>query len=331
MPYIRSGSGSDGFTKNLAAGLEQAGHTALLHPFSRYWQVLPDLLRGAKPSVEVDVIVANSSNGFAFATDGIPMVTVTHHCVHDPAFAPFRSVVQALYHQAALRRYEARSFRTAAEVVAVSFATRRAMLGVFKGVDPRVIRNGVDTSFFSPGSKKPMASRPFRLLYAGNMTKRKGADLLDPTMRLLGPGHILEYTSGLRRSDLLKSDNTYPLGRLSLPDLREAYRRADALFLPSRLEGGPLVAFEAMACGLPVVSSNLSAMPEVITHRQNGLLCNPEPRDFATAIQSLADDRRLLKQLADNARIHAVENLSRERMTEEFLQLFEELRDREAC
>ena len=327
LPYVRSVSGSDNFTSNLAAGLEKSGHEALIRPLPRVTQATPDLLRPVPMPDGVEAIVTNSSVGFAFARAQIPMATVAHHCVHDPAFAPFRSKSQAAYYTV-LKRYEKRSFHVADETVAVSVATRRGVMDSFPGVSPRVIRNGIDTTFFTPGQRQNRdGAGPFRILFVGNLTRRKGADLLEPTMRILGPEFVLEYTSGLRSSGGVDIGSARPLGRLSVGALRDAYRQADALFLPSRLEGGPLVAFEAMACGLPVVASDMSAMPEVVIHGQTGLLCELDPEQFAAAFRRLAADRPLLRQLASTARTNAVENLGLETMASEYVQLFNDLAD----
>lgn len=324
LPTVSGGSGTDSFTRNLARGLEDSGHEVVLQSFPRLTQVVPDFLRFTPAPEQCDVTLTNAANGFAFVRQAIPMVTVVHHWVHEPAYAPFRTRQQALYHRFVLGPYERRSLTNAEEVVAVSKATARAVSNDIGGLNSTVIRNGVDTTFFTPGpSNFGERSGPFQLLFVGNLTRRKGADLLAPTMRILGSDFVLEYTSGLRSHGEVAAENAVSLGRLSREALRDAYQRADALFLPSRLEGGPLVAFEAMACGLPVVASNVSAMPETIKDRSTGLLCEIDPTAFAEAFRTLAADSNLRWRLARNARLEAVRSLGIDSMTQSYTDLME--------
>src|SRR5205823_1568851 len=70
-------------------------------------------------------------------------------------------------------------------------------------------------------------------------------------------------------------------------ELRDLYRRATVLALPSAYEGLPMVLLEAMSCGTPVVGSDIAAIAEVIDHMRTGLLvpvANPER--LAAALRS---------------------------------------------
>ena len=69
------------------------------------------------------------------------------------------------------------------------------------------------------------------------------------------------------------------------PDLRSAYTDADAFVLSSRWEGLPYVVLEAMAHGLPVISTAVDGIPEAVTDRRTGLLVPPaDPRILAEAL-----------------------------------------------
>ena len=81
------------------------------------------------------------------------------------------------------------------------------------------------------------------------------------------------------------------LGRPDQRRLLEAYLDSDALLFPTRLEGFGQVALEAMAYGLPVISTNGSALPEVVEDGATGILC---PQDDAAAFVAAA--RRLQQQ-----------------------------------
>ena len=257
------------------------------------------------------------------------MVTVEHLCVHDPAFARFRSQGQAIFHDTLLRWFETRSFAVADCVVAVSRATRKAVAEAFPGVDAMVIPNGIDTDFFTPPARRRESAEgePFRLLFVGSLTTRKGADLLPPTMRALGSDFLLSYTSGLRGRVEIDVENALPLGKLDRREVRRAYQEADLLLFPTRLEGLPLVVLEAMACGLPVVGSDRSSMPEAVVNGTTGLLSPLDPAALATAIKTLARDSSLREDMSVAARDRVVKNFSMTHTVDQYLALFSELLD----
>ena len=79
------------------------------------------------------------------------------------------------------------------------------------------------------------------------------------------------------------ADQTRFLG--NCPDISALLAAADALAMPSKFEGMPLAALEAMACGLPVVGCNAPGVRDVVTHDVTGWLCPPaDPTAFAEGL-----------------------------------------------
>lgn len=323
LPFIVGGSGTDTFTRTFARFLEKAGHTPIVQPFPHWFQYVPDALSLVQPPPGTDLVFTNSWNGFAFKKRGLPMVTMEQLCVHDPAFAEFRTLPQAAFHNTLVRWFEGRTFREAASVVAVSKTTKTAVERAFPGTHPVVIPNGVDTDFFRPAEIPLPPRERFRLLFVGNLTRRKGADLLAPIMDELGDSYELHYTSGLRVRSRPNIRNGHPLGSLGQEEVRAAYQSGDALLFPTRLEGLPLSVLEAMACGLPVVGSNVSSMPEVVEDGVTGFLRPLEVGHFVAAIQKIASDRSLLNRMSANARESAAKKFEITRMVEQYQLLFE--------
>ena len=254
------------------------------------------------------------------------MVTMEQLCVFDPAYSSIRTGRQAFFHSTLVRRFETRTFAASDRVVAVSEATRKAVSQTFKGVAPIIIPNGVDIEFFTPGPEKD-AGDVFRLLFVGNLTERKGADLLPGIMRELGPEFLLSYTSGLRERAVLDIDNGVALGSLDRDGVRLAYRQADALIFPTRLEGLPLSVLEAMSCGLPVVGSEHSSMPEAVAHGETGLLCPLETGAFVAAIRTLSSDPALRTGMSKAARLRAEREFSMDLTVERYLGIFGDVVD----
>jgi len=325
LPYLQTGSGTDVYTEALAEGLAAAGHNAVRTPFNRLWQYCPWPLRLARPPAGTEIILANSWHGFAFRRTGCKLVVIEYHCVLDPAYLPYRSALQAVFHEGLVRGFERASLKAADRVVAISAYTADSVRAALGGPRPEVILTGLDTAFFcpppQPQPKEP--GRPVRLLFVGNLIRRKGADLLPKIMAQLGNGFELHYTLGLRSTDPYDDmPNMKALGRLDREALREAYREADILLFPTRFEGFGYAAAEAMACGTPVVASASSSLPEIVEDGVTGRLCPVDDCEaFAAAIRALAADPDALQAMGRRARAVAVEKLSLERWVEAFVTL----------
>lgn len=111
--------------------------------------------------------------------------------------------------------------------------------------------------------------------------------------------------------------------RADVPDLLAA---ADFFLLPSVTEGLPLSLLEAMSMGLPAVATPVGGIPEVIRPGQDGLLVPVNDADaLAAAMSRLCEDSRLLGALGQEARRRVIRDFSFERMTREYLSLYEQL------
>ncbi len=96
-------------------------------------------------------------------------------------------------------------------------------------------------------------------------------------------------------------------------DLFKLLRLADAFALPSYLEGLPISIIEAMALGIPTISTNINAIPEAIIHLETGILIEPGDSDaLKEAIKMLKTDEDLRAKLAVQGRKYALEKFDEE-------------------
>ncbi len=329
LPYIRGGSGADVSTEYLAEGLRAAGIEATAQMFVHPWQFCPWPLCSTRAPVGTQIVLANSWNGFVFWRRGCRLVVVERLFVFDPAFYPYRTFAQGMFHELFVKSFVRRSYALADAIIALSAYSENKMKKIFPNRKPVTIINAVDTDFFTPKDNGPASNdmRPTKLLFVGNPIARKGADLLPRIIEHLGAGYEILYTTGLRSQDPFKGiSGMRSIGNLSQIQVREAYRDADLLLLPTRLEGLPRAAMEAMACGTPVVSSSAASLPEVVDQGVTGMRCPTDDVDaYVSAICELSGDPVRLAEMGRAARRAAEERFSLNRMIVEYVDLFEKL------
>lgn len=313
FPAVRAHSGADVFTERLCAALDERGIRAAMTWLPLRAEYAPWTVPVPRPPSWANIVHINSWLPPRFVPKHLPLVVTLHSCVHDPALRPYKTKMQAAYHRHWISRIERSNIRRAQRVVAVSSYTARMAEKAFGISGIEIIYNGVDCERFVPAERKA-PNQPFRLLYVGNWSRRKGVDLLGSILEGLGKGFVLHYTSdrGGQESRFSLPKNSQNLGRLTRDQLVRAYQEADALLFPSRLEGLPLVVAEAMACGLPVITTKISALSEVVADGLTGILCPiDDVHAFVKAARTLATDLQLWQQM----RFHAV-NRVRERFAE---------------
>lgn len=330
FPTLRTGTGADVFTERLVDALKRRGIRADIA-----W--LPNRAEYAPWSVNIPnapdwatVVHINSWLHRRFIPKNLPLVVTLHSCVHDPAFKPYKNLIRTLYHQLWIKRCEAYSILNANTVTAVSQCTADQAKAVFGRKDIEVLYNWVDTESFVPDSR-PHPHQPFRLLFVGNPSIRKGVDLLPKIMKLLGPDFMLRYTGEPEDIGVPElPENMIAIGRLSGDAaLVDAYQKTDALLFPTRLEGFGLVALEAQACGIPVIATNGSSIPEVVKDGETGILCGTDDIDaFVSAARYLRSHPAEWTKIGEAARKHAVVRFTEKSAIDAYLKMYRSARPR---
>jgi colanic acid/amylovoran biosynthesis glycosyltransferase len=204
----------------------------------------------------------------------------------------------------------------------------------------RLVRCGVDTELFAPTPHRDTADGPLRLLCVGTLHEVKGQHvLLDAVADLRRRGIPVVVTfvgDGPDRAALERRAQRAYLGGVARFTgetdrdgvLRELHA-ADVVVAPSvptaggKREGIPVVLMEAMACGLPVVSSQLSGIPELVEHEVSGLLLPPGDVGALTeALARLAEDDVLRARLGNAARERVLADFDLDRNARRLVGLF---------
>ncbi|HVS62050.1 MAG TPA: glycosyltransferase [Thermoanaerobaculia bacterium] len=205
-------------------------------------------------------------------------------------------------------------------VATVSESNVEHLRRVANGGAPRIelVRNGIDLSRFAPDGAAP--EPPFKILSVARLVQKKGGEYLIEACRLLarrgvpfrcdviGRGHLrAKLLAQIAEAGL--ADSVRLLGGRKQSDVLRHYRSTHVYVLPSIVgedgnrEGLPVSIVEALACGIPVVSTRVAGIPEVVREGENGLLVpERDPAALADAIQRLIEDRALHARLRAGAR-----------------------------
>jgi glycosyltransferase involved in cell wall biosynthesis len=184
-------------------------------------------------------------------------------------------------------------------------------------------------------------SHVLRVVAVGRHVHKKGFDVLVAACAdLVGRGVALEASiigePGDQTDEIAAMIRSRGLDRrvtlhgpMSQDDLLREYRTATAFCLPCRVsddgdrDGIPNVLVEAMASGLPVVTTNVSGIPELVEHGVNGLLVAPDDaRGVADALLRIHREAGLAARLAVNARWVVAERFDGDRLIGELFTLF---------
>ncbi|MCU0492167.1 MAG: glycosyltransferase family 4 protein [Chloroflexaceae bacterium] len=332
--------GVDFGIQNITRAVRKAGPAAELLRLPELYNFAPFLIPRGLPEGwwrGFNVVQGRSRVAFALKSTGLPVVTTVHHLTTDPDLQPYSSFAQRLFYRMAESRYDSWSIQQADAVVCVSRFTQRQVQQTYGRSDTILIYDGIDTDVFvpTPGLVRrddglpawegELSVRPrIRLLFVGNRTRRKGFDLLPRIMEQLPPDYALYYTGGFQGNDNgPPHPRMVPIGSPDRAGLVAAYQSCDILLFPSRLEGFGIAPAEALACGRPVVTSNISALPEVVDHGENGFLVNRDDvAGFAARVRELGEDAPLRHRFGDHGRDKVVRTFGYQPLGDGFTALY---------
>jgi len=193
---------------------------------------------------------------------------------------------------------------------------------------------GIDLNQFSYRDSRLNNNETFTILSSGRLVEKKGFKYLIDACNLLedridfrcviaGSGE-LEHVLNVQIKELGLEDKVIVTGKpLMQEDIADFMHSGDCYCLPcvwasdNDVDGLPQTLMEAMACGLPSVSTRLVGIPDLIVDNQTGILLEPNDAEaIAGAIRYLHDNREAAARLAEDGRQHVVENFNLESSVE---------------
>ncbi|AMN43652.1 glycosyltransferase CpsG [Rhodoplanes sp. Z2-YC6860] len=193
----------------------------------------------------------------------------------------------------------------------------------------KLIVSGIKDLASPPDARPPVTDHraPLRLLFVGRLDSQKGIDLLLRDFALLKPGRATLRIVGAKivdKGDLIIPPEVELLGWVPRDTLPALFGNFDALVMPSRWEGMPLLAIEALRSGLPLVCSNHGAFPYFIKDGVNGVLMDINTSGFLdSALTILENTDRPAMSAA--ARATYVAMFRQEQMNRDLIGLYDSL------
>jgi len=204
----------------------------------------------------------------------------------------------------------------------------------------RLIPNGVDVGVYAPGDKRAAREqlglpldRQIVLIVAHLMDENPFKDYRTLRQALpmmatsAGSPPPLVVALGSEDEETLDGADILPVSYVAEAEkVATYYRAADVYVHAARAENQPLAILEAMACGTPVVASNVGGVPEIVADGNTGILVPPgDPGDLAAAVRRLLGDeeRREAYGRAGIRAVHAAHTL--ERQADAYVSWFQEI------
>ena len=214
--------------------------------------------------------------------------------------------------------------------------------------NPSISGDGV-RKYFGIGSDQPL------LLYVGNLTKIKGIHIFIEVLRIIieqfpdikllmalnmplskyekeDPTGLYDAEKDFEIKERIKSldlnDNIIPLGIVkNMPEIMAA---SDIFLVPFLNTIGvadyPISLLEAMACGKPVIATKVGGIPEIVKHKINGLLAEPNNiHELKDALLYILNNKKEAKKMGDNAAKYAAENYGLDAIVEKLEKVYEGL------
>ncbi len=175
----------------------------------------------------------------------------------------------------------------------------------------RYIPNGVESRFFIP--REYHSGESLRLLYVGTWLDQRGIFYMRDALRKVAPllpGLTMTFAGcGVSPEEIRQffgaelADRITVCSVVAADHMQELYARHDVFLFPSLMEGLPSVLLEAMATGMPAITTETCGMPDVVEHEFNGLLIPPgSAAAIEESVLRLAHSAELRQKLGEAAR-----------------------------
>lgn len=276
--------------------------------------------------------VVHAHDTFGIMTRGLDLLRVftIHGFIHEDT--RLQGGLRNHLRAALWKREELATWAEQPHIISISPYVRERLRGIARGVI-HDIENPIDAACF----EVPRQEESGRIFSAAVICRRKNPQALvdavaqldsgvEVKLRLAGPVVEADYGESLEASirDRGLAQRVELLGSLPGPAVREELAKAAVFALASFEEGAPMGIAEAMAAGIPILTSNRCGMPYMVRHGETGFLVDPNNiRDIAWNLDRLLADPALRKRMGEMARTRALEGFHPDRVAMRTMTVYE--------
>jgi len=280
-------------------------------PATFYSLFLPFFFR--KELKEVDILKTNQMDGSwaAVLTKFLYNKKLIVRCGYE--WLQFsEKQVKSLWKKKIIYLIEKVVYSTADKIILSSKASKNFVESRFR-IDSskiKIIPNYIDTELFSPLAVKKEKGR---VVFVGRLTAEKNLFNLAQAIKnlplnfvIVGDGPLKEKLKEFLKNNRVKTEFK---GRIPNSQLPKELNKSEIFILPSFSEGCPKALLEAMSCGLPVIGTNVEGIREIIVHKKNGYLCEPNVVSIRKGIKVVLENKAFQRKIAQNEEIKLYKNL----------------------
>jgi glycosyltransferase involved in cell wall biosynthesis len=219
-------------------------------------------------------------------------------------------------------------------IVCITHYTQSAVSNLAKRT--WVVPNAVDASFFEIDAQPPAQKVP-KILCVGQVCLRKNQNAFIRALDSLAPqGKFEVLFLGMTQAGNSYDEEFLGLvrerswcvygGMADRAQLKQHFREATALALPSLEDNCPMVVLEAMAAGVPVVAANVGGVPDLVEDGKTGFFCNPlDARSMAEAIETVLKNRSAATDITKRAKQEALSRFHPKAIASRHVRIYEEV------
>jgi glycosyltransferase involved in cell wall biosynthesis len=190
----------------------------------------------------------------------------------------------------------------------------------------------IDLDIFKPQS----IEKKYDIVFSGRLARNKGINLLFsaieksktqiPNIKLIivGSGPLESRIKNYIKKNRLENNVIFAGWLPGTEDVAGVYNQSKLLVMPSFNEGGPRVVLEAMACKVPVITTRVGAMVDMIKDKENGVFIDWNAEDIAQKITELLKDNNLRKKIAKNG-YDTIQQFERKKAIKNYAEAYQNL------
>lgn len=217
----------------------------------------------------------------------------------------------------------------AADLIIVTSDYAKKHVVSFYDISPdkiEVIPNPVDVDIFKP---LPVSKTPNSLVYVGRLEKEKNLIMILKAIRSMDVNLTVIGRGSLERSlkDYAVEHNLRVTfrGNILNNQLPEELNKHEIFISSSLYENSPKALLEAMSCGMAVIGTDVRGINEIISHRENGYLCDFSPKAMREAILEVTSDSELRKRMGEGARQYILKHCDLDNKIDREMSIFRSL------